>query len=57
SELTRRFDVDVNILGGGVEQVAGQSVGRLGVNVRGARRSEALTYLSEHGLLVEEAGK
>ncbi|MEU0489587.1 methionine ABC transporter ATP-binding protein [Nocardiopsis changdeensis] len=57
SELTRRFDVDVNILGGGVEQVAGQSVGRLGVDVRGARRSEALTYLSEHGLLVEEAGK
>ncbi len=57
SELTRRFDVDVNILGGGVEQVAGQSVGRLGVDVRGARRSQALTYLSEHGLLVEEAGE
>ncbi|MEE2040577.1 ATP-binding cassette domain-containing protein [Nocardiopsis sp. CT-R113] len=57
SELTRRFDVDVNILGGGVEQVAGQSVGRLSVDMRGARRNEALTYLSEHGLLVEEAGK
>jgi D-methionine transport system ATP-binding protein len=57
SELTRRFDVDVNILGGGVEQVAGQSVGRLSVDMRGARRAEALAYLSEHGLLVEEAGK
>ena len=57
SELTRRFDVDVNILGGGVEEVAGQSVGRLGVDVRGPRRSEALAYLSEHGLLVEEAGE
>ena len=57
SELTRRFDVDVNILGGGVEQVAGQSVGRLSVDMRGSRRAEALTYLSEHGLLVEEAGK
>lgn len=57
SELTRRFDVDVNILGGGVEQVAGQSVGRLSVDMRGSRRREALTYLSEHGLLVEEAGK
>ncbi|MEU3016095.1 MULTISPECIES: ATP-binding cassette domain-containing protein [unclassified Nocardiopsis] len=57
SELTRRFDVDVNILGGGVEQVAGQSVGRLSVDMRGERRADALRYLSEHGLLVEEAGK
>ncbi len=57
SELTRRFDVDVNILGGGVEQVAGQSVGRLSVDMRGEHRRAALTYLSEHGLLVEEAGK
>ena len=57
SELTRRFDVDVNILGGGVERVAGQSVGRLSVDMRGVRRAEALTYLSENGLLVEEAGK
>ncbi|WP_179829569.1 methionine ABC transporter ATP-binding protein [Nocardiopsis aegyptia] len=57
SELTRRFDVDVNILGGGVEQVAGQSVGRLIVDLRGARRGPALSYLAEHGLLVEEAGQ
>lgn len=57
SELTRRFDVDVNILGGGVEEVAGQSVGRLSVDLRGDRRDQALAYLSEHGLLVEEARK
>ncbi|NYH54268.1 D-methionine transport system ATP-binding protein [Nocardiopsis arvandica] len=57
SELTRRFDVDVNILGGGVEKVAGQSVGRLSVDLRGDRRDQALTYLSDHGLLVEEAAK
>ncbi|WP_285731101.1 ATP-binding cassette domain-containing protein [Nocardiopsis sp. ATB16-24] len=57
SELTRRFDVDVNILGGGVEEVAGQSVGRLSVDLRGERRRQALTYLAEQGLLVEEAGK
>ncbi|WP_116245074.1 methionine ABC transporter ATP-binding protein [Nocardiopsis sp. FIRDI 009] len=57
SELTRRFDVDANIRGGGVERVAGQSVGRLSVDVRGARRAEALTFLSERGLLVEEAAQ
>ena len=57
SELTRRFDVDVNILGGGVEEVAGQSVGRLSVDLMGGRRSEAIDYLNQQGLLVEEAGQ
>jgi D-methionine transport system ATP-binding protein len=54
SELTRRFDVDVNVLGGAVEDVAGRSVGRLNVQVRGANRAAALDYLSGKGLLVEE---
>lgn len=57
SELTRRFDVDVNILGGGVEEVAGQSVGRLSVDLMGGRRTEAIDYLTQQGLLVEEAGQ
>ncbi|WP_017575376.1 methionine ABC transporter ATP-binding protein [Nocardiopsis kunsanensis] len=57
SELTRRFDVDVNILGGGVEEVAGQSVGRLSVDLMGNRRTEAIDYLTQQGLLVEEAGQ
>ena len=57
SELTRRFDVDVNILGGGVEEVAGQSVGRLSVDLMGSRRTEAIDYLTQQGLLVEEAGQ
>ncbi|TQN31224.1 D-methionine transport system ATP-binding protein [Haloactinospora alba] len=55
SELTRRFDVDVNVLGGAVENIAGRSVGRLNVRIQGDKRQEALGYLSEHGVLVEEA--
>ncbi|PSK96446.1 D-methionine transport system ATP-binding protein [Murinocardiopsis flavida] len=55
SELTRRFDVDVNVLGGAVETVSGSSVGRLNVQVRGANREAALGYLAESGLLVEAA--
>lgn len=55
SELTRRFDVDVNVLGGAVETVSGTSVGRLNVQVRGANREAALGYLSDSGLLVEAA--
>ncbi|RCV50236.1 methionine ABC transporter ATP-binding protein [Marinitenerispora sediminis] len=56
SELTRRFDVDINILGGAVEQVSDQSVGRLNVQIQGERREAALTYLHGKGLLVEVAG-
>lgn len=55
SELTRRFDVDVNVLGGAVENIAGRSVGRLNVRIQGENRQAALGYLSEHGVLVEEA--
>ncbi|MFC4562572.1 methionine ABC transporter ATP-binding protein [Nocardiopsis mangrovi] len=57
SELTRRFDVDVNVLGGAVEEVSGVSVGRLNVQISGANRDAALDYLSGKGLLVEVAGR
>ncbi|MDA2812696.1 ATP-binding cassette domain-containing protein [Nocardiopsis sp. RSe5-2] len=57
SELTRRFGVDVNILAGAVEQVAGTSVGRLNVQIQGERRDGALRFLTDKGLLVQEAGR
>ncbi|CAM3913934.1 methionine ABC transporter ATP-binding protein [Nocardiopsis gilva] len=57
SELTRKFDVDVNVLGGAVETVSGQSVGRLNVQIRGINRDAALDYLDGKGLLVEVAGR
>jgi D-methionine transport system ATP-binding protein len=55
SQMVRKFDVDVNILGGVLEEVAGVSAGRLRLRLTGAERAAALTYLSERGLLVEEA--
>ena len=55
SQMVRRFDVDVNILGGVLEEVAGVSAGRLRLRLTGAERAAALAYLSERGLLVEEA--
>ncbi|GAB3497660.1 ATP-binding cassette domain-containing protein [Nocardiopsis coralliicola] len=57
SEVTRRFDVDVNVIGGAVEEVAGASVGRLNVQVRGERRDAALRFLAEKGLIVQEAAR
>jgi D-methionine transport system ATP-binding protein len=53
SDLTRRFDVDVNVLGGAVETVAGLPVGRLRIRVGGPRTDEALDHLRTRGLLVE----
>ncbi|MEV4186886.1 methionine ABC transporter ATP-binding protein [Streptosporangium canum] len=55
SEVVRKFDVDVNILGGALEQVAGVSAGRLRLRLTGAERAAALAYLSGRGLLVEES--
>ncbi|GAA4081363.1 methionine ABC transporter ATP-binding protein [Nonomuraea soli] len=56
SEVVRKFDVDVNILGGAIEELAAGSVGRLRVDLAGGERDNALTYLRERGLLVEVAG-
>ncbi|MFF5111201.1 methionine ABC transporter ATP-binding protein [Streptosporangium sp. NPDC000509] len=55
SQVVRKFDVDVNILGGALEEVAGLSTGRLRLLVAGDERAAALTYLAGRGLLVEEA--
>ncbi|MDP9841886.1 methionine ABC transporter ATP-binding protein [Streptosporangium lutulentum] len=54
SQVVRTFDVDVSILGGVLEEVAGVSAGRLRLRLTGDGRAAALTYLSERGLLVEE---
>ncbi|WP_431900121.1 methionine ABC transporter ATP-binding protein [Nonomuraea sp. bgisy101] len=55
SHVVRKFDVDVSILGGALEEVAGGSVGRLRVSLAGAETSAALSYLRERGLIVEVA--
>ncbi len=53
SEAVRKFDVDVSILGGSIEELAGGSVGRLRVALSGEGVPSALAYLRERGLLVE----
>ena len=55
SQVVRRFDVDVSILGGALQEVAGSSVGRLRVALAGQESDAALAYLRERGLLVEVA--
>ncbi|MEN3538926.1 ATP-binding cassette domain-containing protein [Microbispora sp. ZYX-F-249] len=54
SRLARAYDVDVAVVGGAVEQVAGAPAGRLRLRITGAGAADALTHLRERGLLPEE---
>ena len=51
--LVRKFDVDVNILGGSIQTVGGRRVGQLQVELSGAQSAAALAYLRELGLRLE----
>ncbi|MEO3801364.1 ATP-binding cassette domain-containing protein [Nonomuraea sp. B1E8] len=55
SEVVRKFDVDVSILGGSIEELASGSAGRLRVALDGAETGAALAYLRDCGLIVEVA--
>jgi D-methionine transport system ATP-binding protein len=52
SEVVRKFDVDVNILGGSIEDLAGGAVGRLRVSFSGGEEAGALAFLRSRGVLV-----
>lgn len=54
SEAVRKFDVEISILGGSIEELAGGAVGRLRVSITGDAEP-ALAYLRDRGLLVEVA--
>jgi len=53
SSLVRRFDVDVNIIGGSIQTVAGKRIGRLQVELTGRQIPQALDELKRLGLRVE----
>lgn len=53
AKLVRRFDVDVNILGGSIQEIGGKRVGQLQVEFKGDQMIAALEYLRRLGLRVE----
>lgn len=53
STLTRRFDVNFNILSGSVEIISNQRVGQFQLELQGAKVTEALQYLHDSGFAVE----
>ena len=53
ASMMRKFEVDVNFLGGNIQQIGKRRVGQLQVELKGKQILEALTYLQERGLNVE----
>jgi D-methionine transport system ATP-binding protein len=53
ASLVRKFNVDVNIIGGGIQTISGSRVGKLQVELTGEQVNLALNYLNEIGLKVE----
>lgn len=53
ASLVRHFNVDVNILGGSIQNISGKRVGQLQIEMNGAQVDEALAYLYDLGLRVE----
>jgi D-methionine transport system ATP-binding protein len=51
--LVRKFNVDVNILGGSIQNIGRGRIGRLQVELLGGQVEQALAYLKELGLQVE----
>jgi D-methionine transport system ATP-binding protein len=56
SDVIRRFNVDVNVLHGQIDEVQGQPFGTLAVLARGAAAplAEAIAHLRGAGVLVQE---
>jgi D-methionine transport system ATP-binding protein len=55
AEVSRRFELDLRILGGGVETLAATRAGRLRIAVPGAEITGPVGYLRSRGALVEVA--
>lgn len=53
ASLVKKFDVDVNILSGSIQNFGGRRIGRLQVQISGAQTQQAVAHLRSLGLLVE----
>jgi D-methionine transport system ATP-binding protein len=53
SSLVRSYDVEVNILGGSIQNISGQHVGQLQIELFGSQVTQALEHLQSLGLHVE----
>lgn len=58
SQLIKRFDLEVNILLGGIDVLKNETIGNLVISMRGSEeaKSQGVLFLKSHGVIVENAG-
>ncbi|MBR5966325.1 MAG: methionine ABC transporter ATP-binding protein [Treponema sp.] len=54
SELIKKFDIEVNIRGGGIQNVQDKKVGVLRADISGAELQKAIAFLKDNGVIVQE---
>lgn len=54
NELIKKFDVEVNIRGGGIQNVQDKKVGVLRADISGNELKNAVAFLKDNGVMVEE---
>ena len=54
NELIKKFDVEVNIRGGGIQDVQSKKVGVLRADISGSDLQKAVAFLKDRGVIVEE---
>ena len=54
NQLIKKFDVEVNIRGGGIQDVQNKKVGTLAADISGSDLQKAVAFLKENGVIVEE---
>ncbi|MBR5096518.1 MAG: methionine ABC transporter ATP-binding protein [Treponema sp.] len=54
NELIKKFDIEVNIRGGGIQNVQDKKVGVLRADISGNELQNAVAFLKDNGVIVEE---
>ena len=54
NELIKKFDIEVNIRGGGIQDVQSKKVGVLRADISGNEWQKAVAFLKDRGVIVEE---
>ena len=56
NSLIKKFDVEVNIFGGGIQKIQDAKVGVLNADISGSDLENAIAFLKDNGVAVEKSG-
>ena len=56
NSLIKKFDIEVNIFGGGIQKIQDAKVGVLNADISGNDLENAIAFLKDNGVAVEKSG-